>query len=311
MKKTLLLIAFAAVAMTSSAAEKNVVWTGSADINWDGSTAPTVAADKLTGLTAGDKIIVTVSAINPAQQWPGCTFRSVDGNKDLGGIGLWDYKTATFPLDVEFEIPYNNETVAAFKTGFYVVGSDWTLTQLAVEHSGDPSVVIPDNVLWFTPNPEYLNWNQVGSVSADKAAVLEAGMYINITVSKVNEHNDTDGANAWPQITVKTSDWNTELAYFPMFDAVNQNSPFVLSFQVTAENIDNVHKGFFLTGADAWVSAIAYSNVPGATTGIDVVNADYINTTVYNLQGIRVCDYAHFDNLPAGIYIVNGKKIKK
>ena len=45
-----------------------------------------------------------------------------------------------------------------------------------------------------------------------------------------------------------------------------------------------------------------------SSTGIEAVEAEATGAatrTVYNLQGIRV----NADNLPAGIYIINGKKV--
>ena len=46
-----------------------------------------------------------------------------------------------------------------------------------------------------------------------------------------------------------------------------------------------------------------------ATVGINEIAAhDEEEKTIYNLQGIRVEDLG---NLPAGIYIVNGKKVVK
>lgn len=45
---------------------------------------------------------------------------------------------------------------------------------------------------------------------------------------------------------------------------------------------------------------------PNTTVGIDNVSADQAtDDAVYNLQGIRV----NKDNLPAGVYIINGKKV--
>ena len=42
------------------------------------------------------------------------------------------------------------------------------------------------------------------------------------------------------------------------------------------------------------------------TSGIDEVIYDNLNTRVFNLQGIEI---KHTENLPTGIYIINGKKI--
>ena len=42
-------------------------------------------------------------------------------------------------------------------------------------------------------------------------------------------------------------------------------------------------------------------------TGVESVNADSDSKAVFNLQGIRVAD--SLENLPAGVYIVAGKKV--
>ena len=47
----------------------------------------------------------------------------------------------------------------------------------------------------------------------------------------------------------------------------------------------------------------------GMTTAVDRVAVDHIagNAEVYNLQGQRVASSA--DNLPKGIYIINGREV--
>jgi len=44
-------------------------------------------------------------------------------------------------------------------------------------------------------------------------------------------------------------------------------------------------------------------------TGINIQTIDAAAQTIYNLQGVRI--NAKFENLPAGVYIVNGKKVLK
>ncbi len=44
-------------------------------------------------------------------------------------------------------------------------------------------------------------------------------------------------------------------------------------------------------------------------TGINIQTVDAADQTIYNLQGVRI--NAKFENLPAGVYIVNGKKVLK
>ena len=51
-----------------------------------------------------------------------------------------------------------------------------------------------------------------------------------------------------------------------------------------------------------------------ASTAIDTINHSEKNpdTTIYNLQGVAVGHNRHdYELLPAGVYIVNGKKVVK
>ena len=58
-------------------------------------------------------------------------------------------------------------------------------------------------------------------------------------------------------------------------------------------------------------------NIKDGVTGIDDITTDPNSSVakslngVYNIYGQRVSDGSSLDNLPQGIYIVNGKKVKK
>ena len=140
-----------AVSASAQSGEKTVLWKGNATLSWDGSTAPSVAADKCNDIIAGDKIVLTVSSLAADQEWPSCYLRSATNHTELCGTGLWDYKGQTMPVQASIEVPYDAKIVAAFKEGFYAVGAGATITEIAVEHTGDPSIVLPTgaNVRWF------------------------------------------------------------------------------------------------------------------------------------------------------------------
>ena len=73
--------------------------------------------------------------------------------------------------------------------------------------------------------------------------------------------------------------------------------------KVNDEEIKPVDGVFtFETKADTRVSVTAMSGIG------DVITDTTGNADVYNLQGIRVASAADMSSLPAGIYIVNGKK---
>lgn len=47
-------------------------------------------------------------------------------------------------------------------------------------------------------------------------------------------------------------------------------------------------------------------------TGISSINAEKAaGNHIYNIQGVHVADNADMKQLPAGIYIINGKKVVK
>ena len=52
-------------------------------------------------------------------------------------------------------------------------------------------------------------------------------------------------------------------------------------------------------------TAVKLSSTNSAVIAVEAEDADGATRTVYNLQGIRVIA----DSLPAGIYIINGKKV--
>ncbi|MDE6270814.1 MAG: hypothetical protein K2M12_08200, partial [Muribaculaceae bacterium] len=179
MVKRLLLISMSLIAMSAAAqtGETTVLWTGEAALSWDGATAPHIDADKCTDIIAGDKIVLTVSEFEAGQDWPSCYLRSASNHTELCGTGLWDYKNETLPVSVDIEVPYDAAIVAAFKEGFYAVGTGATITGISVKQTGDPSVVLPtgNNVLWFDPKGVELSWSNSVTIAQDKTADLEAG----------------------------------------------------------------------------------------------------------------------------------------
>ena len=72
-----------------------------------------------------------------------------------------------------------------------------------------------------------------------------------------------------------------------------------------AKTTENVRMTALLRSLDGTDYAIEVSYVNGpATSGIEGVDAESGETVIYNLQGIRIKG----DKLPAGVYIVNGRK---
>lgn len=106
------------------------------------------------------------------------------------------------PVNADIEVPYDYKVVNAFKEGFYAVGAGATITEIAVEHCGDPSIVLPtgDNVLWFGKAVE-LSWSNSINVPKDKTENIQAGQVITVTIEKLNESEE------WPSIRVTSDSW--------------------------------------------------------------------------------------------------------
>lgn len=310
MVKQLLFIFMSTFAVNAIAqsGEKTVLWQGNAILSWDGSVAPNVMADKCTDIIAGDKIILTVSELDAAQDWPSCYLRSAEMHTELCGTGLWDYKTQTMPVDASIEIPYDYKVVNAFKEGFYIVGTGATITEIAIEHCGDPSIVLPteDNVLWFGKATE-LSWSNSITIPKDKTNNIQAGQVIAVTIEKLNANEE------WPSIRVTSDSWK-DITSIPLWDDKEASLPLEKIFDVTAENLPLIQEGFRLDGPGAFVTMVKYCDK--APASIDTTVALFEKgATVYNLQGICIRKATSvneaLNNLPSGIYIVNGKKVKK
>ncbi|MDE6109904.1 MAG: hypothetical protein K2F72_06440, partial [Muribaculaceae bacterium] len=235
MIKRLLLVSLSVLAIEAFAqsGETTVLWQGEASLSWDESTAPHISADKSAGIIAGDSIYVTVSEISADVDWPGCNLRS-NTEVELCNIGLWDFKNDEMPIVVGAEVPYDAKVVKAFRQGFMAVGAGAVITEIAVKHTGDPSVVLPegDNVLWFGPAHQFL-WDNNIVISEDKAKDIAVGDNINITVAKIDENVE------WQQIAVIDKDWKT-FADFPLWEDVDKTLPLVKSFKVTDDNIEKI-----------------------------------------------------------------------
>lgn len=59
------------------------------------------------------------------------------------------------------------------------------------------------------------------------------------------------------------------------------------------------------------VSQSASIKIASQNSGVLGLQNETVNAPVYNIQGIAVSKVADFNNLPAGVYIVNGKKVVK
>lgn len=82
--------------------------------------------------------------------------------------------------------------------------------------------------------------------------------------------------------------------------------------QVVKETEGDIVLSAKTSSDDGWVYTISNAQLPFASNGtnaVDAIGVEKGETVIYNLQGVRV--QTSLENLPAGIYIVNGKKIAK
>ena len=183
--------------------------------------------------------------------------------------------------DVPFNLSaYGATTMKVYKNNviidpFYTGG---TAYELNVENNDCVKV-------FFNEDPQL--YNVTFNVAADAGELTG-------TYDLVRTLNFTDGVQAFPSTAISIA------------SAEGKNlSVKVNNAEVTPEEGAYV----FTTGAeDTQVEISAGGNV-----GVDEINIEG-NSTVYNMQGIPVmrnASAADIKNLPAGLYIINGKKIRK
>lgn len=115
------------------------LWKGTMNAgNWENYIE--IDADKLTQMSAGDKIAVNVTAIDAQQEWPG-VYIYPKGNWD-DPIVNQSVKDQTAPLVVEFT--FDSAKVATAKAnGIMVRGCGFTMTSVDLKKASSPTSLIP------------------------------------------------------------------------------------------------------------------------------------------------------------------------
>lgn len=281
------------------------VWTGTKEITWDGSTAPRVTDVACADLKAGDVIAVTLSAIGAKDQWPKCCFRAVKDDQDIATLELWDFADETMPVTKNLVI----DDPEKWAYGFYIVGGPCTVTkiELGFKAAGGQT---DENILW-EGDPTAMSWGAGPTVSATKAAQIKAGDIIAITVSSIAD----TATEEWPKVICRCEDGWAEIFTLELWDdrTAGTAMPTVKKVKVTEEMLEAIHKGFNFGGSGASIEKVALlsGSTPSGVTEMEISNAD-TTVCVYSISGVCVragvqAAEALLD-LPAGIYIVNGKK---
>lgn len=104
------------------------LWTGTWNAgNWSSDDLVIIEADRLTQLKEGDKIAVSVSAIDPQQEWPGVYIYPKDNwDTQIVEQGI---KDQTAPLVVEFTLTASQVTTAK-ANGIMFRGCGFTMTSV-------------------------------------------------------------------------------------------------------------------------------------------------------------------------------------
>ena len=309
MVKHLLIASMASLALNAFAADDTtVLWSGEVALDWGKDF--TVPADLCSDIIAGDKIIVTVSQVGEPSSWPQMTLISSVTNTEIVRAAFWLYSDLEVPYSVEMEVPYDKPVIDALQSeGFYGTGCNATVTKLEVLHCGDPSIVIPDgNILFFSPNPKLINWNDRMEIAKEKVSAIQPGQYVNVSVTGFPEGTE------WPAL-IFTADWS-EFAKIELFgdDFVDAVFPITVSFQMSQEFADAlVGVPMRIGGPGAYINCVTYSDAPASAVKEIIIPANPSEVKVFNLQGVCVKTAksveAALEALPKGIYIVNGKKI--
>lgn len=131
------------------------------------------------------------------------------------------------------------------------------------------------------------------------------------TVTTANADEVRDG-----QCTITVDDRITNVAAWAGKHSVLPGTEISIKpetgYDVTVK-VDNVERSADADGAYVVnVMANTAIEISTASSGInDIEAAKTASSDVYNLQGVRIARNADIKQLPAGIYIVNGKKIIK
>lgn len=286
------------VELTSSATfEYTTVWEGNAAITWEGENAPRSTDPILEELKAGDVIAVTVSAIGEKNDWPKCCFRSVK-DEDIVTLELWDFIGEALPTVKSVVV----EDPEMWKLGFYVVGCACSITKIEVGIKTGGGVS-NETILW-EGDPTEMTWGAGPTVSASKGAKLAAGDVMEITVSSLSATEE------WPKVVCRCEDGWDEIFTVELWNDSEATFPLVKSVVITDEMLPLLAKGFNFGGVGAFIEKVA---VPKNGSKVAQLVSENAPISVYNMAGIRVRANVNSNealkDLPAGLYIVNGKKV--
>lgn len=274
----------------------NTIWTGSVtfDSSWSTTTdadARFLAASYFTTCSVGDKLQIYFTQYGGGD--PVCQLYAPDWKSAYAtssGLSSSD-SYAEFELDATLLANLQ-------ANGCYLTGANATVTRVdLIKYSND--------VLWTGSCTYDSSWS-----TTDAPPVIEASFFKNASVGDqlVIDFTKADG---WA--TVQLWDPSITTCYVANSDGLDSDAT-SLSITLTASLLAQLQStGCVLTGFNVTITKV--SLVSQATSG-DTTSTAFTTTNsypdytgVYTLSGVRVADELTRDHLPAGIYIMHGKKI--
>lgn len=292
MKKLLLLASAAILGLQTVNAQETVksLYEGSQAVTWENTLQ--IEADKFAdGVNVGDFISIALSdatdvlEIKADGTWlPGSRLTFIDGAS-------------------EYRAYITTAMLAALQQyGLEICGKSFTVTGVEIKNDG---FQMPDGAIWggfFWVE----NWNtlELFKTAFDSYA---GEKYLDIYMEAENDAYVLNVLTKWDDpAALWTNDSNTvKTATKATIDLSNINVKDALA-DVNALMIQLNPEG----GRPFNVTAVALR--PGGSSASEIISADQSAVVVYNLQGMPVRSNVSateaLENLPAGIYIVNGKK---
>ena len=132
---------------------ENVIWESDTpvDLGSDWSTWVSIPASQFAKVKGGDNIYFTIDAVSADVEWNQIMMQvwGEPENKEIGQIGLWDYKGKETPFTVYFEISEENLEIIKSYGSLNVGGTGVSFSKIYYlgEESSKPGITIPEGLV--------------------------------------------------------------------------------------------------------------------------------------------------------------------
>lgn len=264
-------------------------------LSW--SVACVVTPSQVGSLKAGDAFQVTVNAVKEGCEWPKFGFEWDGKSIYPEAFEMWGGKT--FPYVATYYV--TAEEAASLKDGFEIKGDGVQITRMVlVSATGSDDGT---TVLW-SGVPTQVSWGDAGpSVAAGKAAGIEVGDQIIVTVSEISSSCE------WPKVVCRSENGWEEIFTLELWNDSKDAMPLEKSVIVSTEMLPLMSAGFNFGGEGASIEKVTLSK----STGVVVATFTQDKVSVFSVSGVCVRNNVSaadaLIDLPAGLYIVGGKKV--